>query len=71
MGVAQRTYEYGGVELGVDPYPRLSWGYWGATIRAIDAMWKAWDAIELEFVIGVEEEGILGRGFLRNLDGET
>lgn len=70
MGVPQRTYGYGGVVLGINPYPRLTWGYWGAAIRAIDSMWKSWDVVELEFVIGVEEEGILGRGFLVRVGAE-
>lgn len=71
VGVAQRTYEYDGVVLGLIPNPRLTWGYWGATIRAIDSMWRSWDVVELEFVIGVQEEGILGRGFLTTVSSEA
>lgn len=68
MGPRLRSYESGGVILGVKPTEELTWGYWGATIRAIDSMWQAWDVIVLEFVIGVEVEGVLGRGFLTNAE---
>lgn len=64
MGQSQRVYGYGSVVLGVKPGPGLTWGYWGAAIRAVDSMWRSWDAIELDFVIGVEDEGVLGTGFL-------
>lgn len=42
----------------------MTWGYWGAAIRSIDSMWKNWDMVELEFVVGVEVEGVVGRGFI-------
>lgn len=71
IGVTERTYGHGGVVLGIEPAPRLTWGYWGAAIRALNSMWASWDAIELEFVIGVEEEGILGHGFLKTIYSES
>jgi len=70
MGVPQRTYGYDSVVLGIKPDPRLTWGYWGAAIRAINLMWRSWDVIELEFVIGVQEEGVLGRGFLTTVSSD-
>ncbi|KAL6713247.1 hypothetical protein ACLMJK_009368 [Lecanora helva] len=69
MGPRQRVYEYGGVVLGIKPDQGLTWGYWGAAIRAIDSMWKSWDVVGLEFVIGVQEVGVVGRGFLKGVDG--
>ena len=71
MGPQQRVYADGSVILGIKPGPELTWGYWGATIRAIASMWKSWDTIELEFVIGVEEEGVLGTGFLTTISGSS
>lgn len=71
MGVPLRTYGYGSVMLGIKPNPRLTWGYWGAAIRALDSMWRSWDAIELEFVIGVQDEGVLGRGFVTSFSSES
>ena len=71
MGPHQRLYLHEGVILGVRPAPRLTWGYWGAAIRAISSMWKSWDVIELEFTIVVEEEGILGTGFLDYVGGSS
>jgi hypothetical protein len=56
--------------VGIIPQEGLTWGYWGAAIRAVDSMWRSWDVIELEFVIGVETKGVLGRGFLTSVDSE-
>lgn len=71
MGVGLRLYPYEGVLSGIQPGPDLTWGYWGAAVRAIASMWNSWDVIELEFVIGVEHEGVVGRGFLTTVSGTS
>lgn len=64
MGTKQRLYAHGDVVIGIKPEENMTWGYWGAAIRSIDSMWKSWDVVELEFVVGVEVEGVVGRGFI-------
>jgi len=32
-------------------------------------MWREWDVLELDFVVLVEDEGVLERGFLASNDG--
>ena len=67
MGDRRRLWGYGGVVLSLDPRPGMTWGYWGALIRAFNSMWTSWDIIALDFVIDVEDEGELASGFLAKL----
>jgi len=48
--------------------PKMTWGYWGEAIRATDRIWRDWDPTELDFVMLVEDEGSLARGFLTSGD---
>ena len=67
MNDRRRLWGYGGVVVGIDPEPNMTWGYWGAALRAISSMWQSWDIIELDFVIDVENVGEMGTGFLVKL----
>ena len=67
MGTKPRLYIHEDVILEIEPGPRLTWGYWGAAIRALNTMWGEWDVIQLEFAVLVESEGVLGRGYLASM----
>ncbi|KAL8660690.1 MAG: hypothetical protein Q9202_006304 [Teloschistes flavicans] len=67
MGTKPRRYTDRGVIIEIEPGPRLMWGYWGTAIRAIDRFWGEWDAVEMEFAILVETEGVVGKGFVKDV----
>ncbi|KAL8775197.1 MAG: hypothetical protein Q9203_004002 [Teloschistes exilis] len=64
MGTHKRRYIDRGVMVEIEPGPRLTWGYWGAAITAIDRMWNEYDAVEMHFSIIVALEGIVGKGYI-------
>ncbi|KAL9579657.1 MAG: hypothetical protein Q9212_004984 [Teloschistes hypoglaucus] len=67
MGDHKRRYVDRGVIVEIDPTPRLTWGYWGAAITAIDGMWNEYDAVEMHFSIILALEGIVGKGYIGNV----